>query len=158
MARKAKKKDLAVAVPSEPGARTMAGLTLCEKYIVDNPEVLSGFTLTIAGSELANLRVRSCRGPVDVRVILDRETGGAPRLIADSPGVIDASRDISLQAFGSLAPGQNYVLTWVIDGPAADWQVISELSLDGTVHYRHLKKRRPGVINGEVLMIKVRPV
>jgi hypothetical protein len=156
VAKKAKRKSSVAEVHSDAGEPAIAGLTLCERYIVDNPEVLSGFSLTIDGSESANLRVSSCRGPVRVRVTLDRETGGAPRLIADASEVTDVWRDISLQAFASLAPGQNYVLIWVIDGPADDWQVVSELSLNQTVHYRHLKKHRPGVINGEVLMIKVR--
>src|SRR5262249_17520179 len=131
--------------------------TLCEQYIIDNPEVLSGFVLTITGKELANLRVRACRGPLNILVFLDREGGGAQQLIADAKDVDDQWREISLQRFATLTPGQGYVLTWVINGPSDDWQLVSEVTLDGTVHYRHLKKRRPGVMNGEVLLIKVRP-
>jgi len=103
------------------------------------------------------LRVRSCRGPVRILTFIDRENGGAQRLIADTPDVGGDFKEISLQAFSTLIPGQTYVLTWVMDGPADDWQVISELTLDGSVHFRHLKKRRAGVMNGELLMIKVRP-
>lgn len=132
------------------------GITTCEQYILDNPEVLGGFSLTITGQEQATLRVRACRGPVRILTFLDRVAGGARRLIADSQGVTDVWRPISLQAFATLAPGQDHVLTWVIDGPADDWQLVSELTLDDTVHYRHLKKRRPGVMNAEVLIIKVR--
>jgi hypothetical protein len=131
--------------------------TLCERFIKDNGEVISGFTLTITGREQGNLKVRACRGPVRVLVVLDREIGGARRVVADATDVTDLGLDISLQVFTSLAPGQNYVLTWVIDGPADDWQLVSELALDGTVHYRHLKRRRPGVMNAEMLLIKVRP-
>jgi hypothetical protein len=146
-----------------PKAKTAAADTVvpvstqCELYIKENAEVLGGFSITITGSELALLRVRSCRGPVRIMTFIDREGGGAQRLVADSPDVTDQWRSISLQVFATLVPGQNYVLTWVIDGPADDWQVISELLLDDTIHYRHLKKQRVGVMNGEILMIKVRP-
>jgi hypothetical protein len=144
--------------PPEVGGIPMAnGLTMCEQFIKDNPEVLAGFSLTITGREQALLRVRSCRGPVRILAFIDRENGQAQRLIADAPDVGSDWREISLQAFSTLIAGQNYVLTWVMDGPADDWQVVSELTMDGTVHYRHLKKRRAGVMNGELLMIKVRP-
>jgi hypothetical protein len=133
------------------------GLTMCEQFVKDNPEVLSGFTLTITGQEQGALRVRSCRGPVRVLTIIDRENGGQQRTLADTPDVAGDPRDISLQALSTLVPGQTYILMWVMDGPADDWQVVSELMLDGSVHYRHLKKRRPGVMNAEVLIIKVRP-
>jgi hypothetical protein len=141
----------AAAAPAE------AAPTQCELYIKENAEVLGGFSLTITGRELAVLRVRSCRGPVRILTFIDREGGGAQRQIADSPDITDQWRSISLQAFATLVPGQNYVLTWVIDGPADDWQVVSELLLDDTIHYRHLKKQRVGVMNGEILMVKVRP-
>lgn len=131
--------------------------TVCERHVTDNPEVLSGFTLTITGAELAVLRVSACRGPVRVLVKIDREGGGAQRTIADATNVTDVWRDISLQIFGTLDRGRSYVLAWVVDGPADDWQLVSELTLDGTVHYRHLKKHRPGVMNAEFLNVKVRP-
>jgi hypothetical protein len=133
------------------------GSTACEQYIKANPEILSGFSLTITGKEQAMLRVSSCRGPVRILTYLDDEGGGAQRLIADTQNVTGAWREISLQAFASLTPGKNYVLTWVIDGPADDWQLVSEVTLDATVHYRHLKKRRPDVMNAEALAIKVKP-
>ena len=135
----------------------VAAPTVCELYIKEHAEVLGGFSITITGQELAMLRVRSCRGPVRILTFIDREGGGAQRLVADSPDITDQWRSISLQVFATLVPGQNYVLTWVIDGPADDWQVVSELLLDDTIHYRHLKKQRVGVMNGEILMLKVRP-
>lgn len=143
-----------------PKAKTAAATklpTICEQYVIENPEVLGGFTLTITGNELATLRVRACRGPVRVLVKTDREGGGAQRTVADAPNVDDEWRDISLQVFNTLQRGQAYVLVWVIDGPADDWQVVSELTLDGTVHYRHLKKNRPGTMNAEILNVRVRP-
>jgi hypothetical protein len=148
--------DLGIdAMPKAKTATTT--LTVCEQYVRDNPEVLSGFTLNITGGELANLRVRACRGPVRVLVKIDREGGGAQRTVADATNVTDQWRDIALQMFASLDAGKNYLLTWVIDGPADDWQVVSELTLDRTVHYRHLKKRRSGVMNAEILNLRVRP-
>ena len=143
-----------------PKAKTAAAAmqpTVCEQYVADNPEVLSGFTLAITGSELAVLRVRACRGPVRVLVKIDRAAGGAQRTIADATDITDGWRDISLQVFGTLTRGQAYVLVWVVDGPADDWQLVSELTLDGTVHYRHLKKKRPGIMNAEILNVLVRP-
>lgn len=133
--------------------------TSCERFLEENPEILSGFTVTITGTEVANLRVKACRGTVRILTFFQKDPPSAgPRLpVSDTPGVVDEFVDISLQALANVLPGQNYVLTWVIDSPVDDWQLVSEFSLDGTVHYRHLKKFRPGVLNGEVLFVKVRP-
>ncbi|HZF14642.1 MAG TPA: hypothetical protein VE046_01740 [Steroidobacteraceae bacterium] len=135
------------------------GKTSCERFIEENPEILGGFTVTIVGDEDIKLRVKACRGTLRILTFFERDksTGGARTPIADTPGVTDQWVDISLHALNSVQPGQNYVLTWVIDSPVDDWQLVSEFSLNGTVHYRHLKRNRLGVINAEVLFVKVRP-
>jgi len=133
--------------------------TGCERYIEQHPEVLSGFTITVTGQENALLRVKACKATLRILTFLERDrASGGPRVpIADTPSVTDEWVEISLQALNSVEPGQSYVLTWVIDSPSDEWQLVSELVLDGTVHYRHLKRNRPGIINAEVLFLKVRP-
>jgi hypothetical protein len=139
--------------------RGTATKTPCEIYIQEHPEVLSGFSITVSGKEVAVLRVKACRATLRILTFLERDTpGGCPRVpIADTPDVRDEWIDISLQAINSVEADHKYVLTWVVDSPSADWELVSELILDGTVHYRHLKKTRPGVINAEVLFVNVRP-
>lgn len=138
----------------------MAKKTGCETYIEENPEVLSGFSITINGDEAAKLRVKACRATLRIVTFFERDRpgGGMPKTpIADTPNVRDEWVEISLQILNSAEPGQKYVLSWVVDSPSDDWQLVSELILDGTVHYRHLKRTRPGIINAEVLFVKVRP-
>lgn len=133
--------------------------TSCEAYIEENREVLSGFSITISGKENAVLRVKACRGTLRILTFFERDRPGntqKPAPIADTPNVRDEFVEISLQALSSVEAGQKYVLTWVVDSSVDDWQLVSELILDGTVHYRHLKKNRPGVINAEMLFVKVR--
>jgi hypothetical protein len=143
-----------------PRAKKQASATKtpCEIYIEEHPEVLSGFSITISGAEVAVLRVKACRATLRILTFLERDKpGGCPRVpIADTSNVRDEWIEISLQAINSVEADQKYVLTWVVDSPSTDWQLVSELILDGTVHYRHLKKTRPGVINAEVLFVKVR--
>src|SRR5512143_2966004 len=127
----------------------VAAKTSCEQFMEDNGEIISGFTVTITGKEIATLRVKACRGTVRILTFFQKDPRGAARRlpIADTPGITDEFVDISRQALSNVLPGQNYVLTWVVDSPVDDWQLVSEFSLDGTVHYRHLKKFRPGVLN-----------
>lgn len=132
--------------------------TTCETYIEANPEVLGGFSITISGKENAVLRVKACKATLRILTFFERDRpgGGSRTPISDTPNVRDQWTEISLQAMNNVEAGQKYVLTWVIDPSNDEWQLISELILDGTVHYRHLKKHRPGVVNAEVLFVKVR--
>jgi hypothetical protein len=134
--------------------------TECETYIETHPEVLGGFSITISGNEAAKLRVKACKATLRILTFFERDRPGGVGTrtpIADTPNVRDEWVEISLQSMNSVEASQKYVLTWVIDSPSNDWQLVSELVLDGTVHYRHLKRFRPGIVNAEVLFVKVRP-
>lgn len=147
-------------MPSSKKKQSAAKQTECETYIEAHPEVLGGFSITISGAEAAILRVKACKATLRILTFFERDRPGgvgtrAP--IADTPSVRDEWVEISLQAMNSVEPGQKYVLTWVVDSPSDEWQLVSELILDGTVHYRHLKRFRPGIVNAEVVFVKVRP-